>query len=148
MDLILWRHAEAEDGAPDSARQLTKKGRKQAQAIATWLKARMKKPFRLVVSPTVRTQQTAQALSDQYEVCAAVGVGTTAESILQAIAWPAVQGTLVLVGHQPTLGNLAALLLCGQEADWTVKKGAVWWFSADDNSSLVFLRAVIAPQDT
>ena len=38
MELILWRHAEAEDGVPDGERALTKKGRKQARAVAAWLK--------------------------------------------------------------------------------------------------------------
>ena len=38
MDLILWRHAEAEDTVPDLSRELTRKGCKQAQKMATWLK--------------------------------------------------------------------------------------------------------------
>ena len=36
---------------------------------------------------------------------------------------------VLVVGHQPTLGRTAALLLSGNEADWSVKKGSVWWFS-------------------
>jgi phosphohistidine phosphatase len=58
MDLILWRHAEAEDGVPDTARKLTPKGEKQAQKIAKWLKERIESPVRMIVSPAVRTQQT------------------------------------------------------------------------------------------
>jgi phosphohistidine phosphatase len=38
MELILWRHAEAEDGIPDMARELTSKGKKQAKHMAAWLK--------------------------------------------------------------------------------------------------------------
>ena len=40
MDLILWRHAEAEDGVgkPDTERELTKRGRKQAERMAEWLR--------------------------------------------------------------------------------------------------------------
>ena len=62
MELILWRHAEAEDGIPDSARELTDKGRKQADLVAAWLKPRLPKNTRIIVSPTQRTQQTASAL--------------------------------------------------------------------------------------
>ena len=36
MDLILWRHAEAEDGANDLARELTQKGHKQAARVADY----------------------------------------------------------------------------------------------------------------
>jgi len=34
---------------------------------------------------------------------------------------------VLLVGHQPALGELASLLLTGREAPWTIRKGAVWW---------------------
>jgi len=37
MDLILWRNAEAEEGARDLERRLTAKGRRQADRIALWL---------------------------------------------------------------------------------------------------------------
>src|SRR5450756_2784577 len=62
MDLILWRHAEAEDGMPDSARELTKRGRKQAVQIGAWLKERLPADCAILVSPSMRTQQTADAL--------------------------------------------------------------------------------------
>ena len=61
MELILWRHAEAEDGAPDSARKLTGKGEKQAAKIAQWLKPRLPRDCRVITSPTQRTVQTAAA---------------------------------------------------------------------------------------
>jgi phosphohistidine phosphatase len=41
MDLILWRHAEAEEGGPDLERKLTPKGRKQAKRVAAWLLQRL-----------------------------------------------------------------------------------------------------------
>src|SRR5436190_21449722 len=37
MDLILWRHADAEPGEPDIGRRLTAKGLKQAERVAAWL---------------------------------------------------------------------------------------------------------------
>ena len=41
MDLILWRHAEAEEGDNDLARELTPKGEKQAARVAEWLLQRL-----------------------------------------------------------------------------------------------------------
>ena len=149
MELILWRHAEAEDGSPDAARKLTAKGEKQAQKLARWLKERIGKPVRVLVSPAVRTQQTAAALSAKFEVSAEVGTGASAERVLRVAGWPGAEGTVVVVGHQPTVGQAAAVLLAGQEIDWEVKKGAVWWFSTsvEGGDPVTVLRAVITPKD-
>ena len=58
MELILWRHAEAADGGPDMARRLTLKGLRQAQDVAGWLRPRLAKHTRIIVSPAQRTRQT------------------------------------------------------------------------------------------
>ncbi|MGE0823842.1 MAG: histidine phosphatase family protein [Candidatus Binatia bacterium] len=149
MDLILWRHAEAEDGVPDAVRKLTAKGEKQAQKIAKWLNARIEEPVRVLVSPAVRTQQTATALTTEFETDEEVGLTSSAQRVLRAAGWPEAKETVIVVGHQPTLGQVAAFLLSGEEAEWDVKKGAVWWFEGgghgrDDRASL---RAVIAPRE-
>ncbi|HQY27494.1 MAG TPA: histidine phosphatase family protein, partial [Burkholderiaceae bacterium] len=54
---------------------------------------------------------------------------------------------VVVVGHQPTLGRLASLLMTGQEADWSIRKGAIWWLSTREREGRgqVVLRAVMAP---
>ncbi len=129
MDLILWRHAEAEVGSDDLARCLTVRGAKQARQMAAWLKPRLPKHTRILVSPAVRTQQTADALELPYETSRKLAPDTSVYDLLSAAGWPDSRQTILIVGHQPTLGQLAALLLSGQEAPWTVKKGAVWWFS-------------------
>ena len=56
MDLILWRHADAEDvgSQGDAARNLTKKGRKQAERIAEWLRPRLEGDWRILCSPAAR----------------------------------------------------------------------------------------------
>jgi len=144
MDLILWRHAEAENGMPDSARELTKHGRKQAAQIAAWLKERMPAHCGILVSPSRRTQQTADALDLPYELTKKVGTGATPHEVLSAAGWPGHEGAVLVVGHQPTLGGVAALILCGEDAGWTVKKGALWWFSCHARSEVV-LRAVLSP---
>ena len=147
MDLILWRHAEAEDGLPDAKRGLTARGHKQAKRVARWLKKRLPADARLLTSPAVRAVQTAEALERPYEVNEKLGSGASASGLLGAVGWPHVGGTVVVVGHQPTLGRAAALLLTGDAADWSVRKGALWWFARRSrNGSLeTVLRAVIAP---
>ncbi len=149
MDLILWRHAEAEDGIPDTARKLTSKGEKQAQKTAKWLKERIESPVRMIVSPAVRTQQTALALTDKFETSGEVGLSTSVKRVLRAAGCPNAEGTVIVVGHQPTLGQVTAFLLTGEEAEWDVKKGAVWWFEVTNNSGKPYasLRAVIAPRE-
>ncbi len=147
MDLILWRHAEAEDGAPDAKRKLTERGRKQARQAARWLRKRLPADARILVSPAVRAVQTAQALELPIETLDKLGTGASAASLLGAAGWPHAGGTVVIVGHQPTLGRAAALLLTGDAADWNVRKGAVWWFTrrARDGGEETILRAVIGP---
>jgi phosphohistidine phosphatase len=149
MDFILWRHAEAENGVPDVARRLTSKGQKQAEKIAKWLKERIETPTRIIVSPAVRTQQTASALTDTFETSSEVGLSTSVKRVLQAVEYPLARGTVIVVGHQPTLGQVAAFLLTGETVDWDVKKGAAWWFEIEDNGGepYVTLRAVIAPRE-
>ena len=149
MDLILWRHAEAEDGVPDTARRLTPKGEKQAQKVAKWLKERIEAPMRVLVSPAVRTRQTASALTNKFETRDEVGVSTSAQQVLRAAGYPNAAGTMIVVGHQPTLGQVAALLLTGEEAERDIKKGAVWWFEVADSDGKPYasLRAVIAPRE-
>ncbi|PKO72732.1 MAG: histidine phosphatase family protein [Betaproteobacteria bacterium HGW-Betaproteobacteria-14] len=147
MDLILWRHAEAEDGAPDAKRKLTPRGRKQAKQVALWLKKRLPADVRILVSPAVRAVQTAQALELPHEEVPRLGTGASASSLLGAAGWPQGGGTVVIVGHQPTLGRAAALLMTGDAADWSVRKGALWWFTCRmrGGSTETVLRAAIAP---
>lgn len=134
MDLLLWRHAEAEDGYPDAKRKLTARGEKQAKQMAEWIKTHAPKNLRILVSPAVRCQQTAQALGLPFETNKRLGTDSNATNLLAAVDWPVGAGkeshsAALVVGHQPTLGQTAALLLSGEEANWTVKKGAIWWFS-------------------
>ena len=145
MDLLLWRHAEAVEGLPDSTRELTERGVRQAHKVAEWLESRRPKKLRVLVSPTVRTRQTASAFTKDFEIVPALGPGNDISSILGACGWPGGGGSVLVVGHQPELGRLAALLPSGQEADWTIKKGALWWFSnrVREGETQTVLRAVI-----
>lgn len=129
MDLMLWRHAEAVDGVPDLDRALTAKGRKQAERMAAWLRARLPEQTRILVSPARRALQTADALGLKYAVVDKIAPGADPTSLLAAAGWPDASRPVLLVGHQPALGRAAALLLCGEEQELGLKKGAVVWLS-------------------
>ena len=123
MDLLLWRHAEAEDGEDDLKRRLTERGRKQARIMAKWIGEHQPRDFRIIVSPAVRTLQTAEALKLPFETILTIGPDAGVDDLIAACGWPDASGAVLVVGHQPVLGRLAALLLAGQEAEWTIKKG-------------------------
>src|SRR5882762_6919091 len=144
MDLILWRHAEAEAGSPDSARKLTEHGREQARRIAAWLMQRLPGNCEILVGPAARAQQTAQALGIAFMTTPAVGTDAVAADVIAAVDWPARPGAVLIVGHQPTLGRVAALLLSGAESDWDIGKAALWWLSLTSRG--IALRAVIDPE--
>ncbi|WP_366925689.1 histidine phosphatase family protein [uncultured Nitrosomonas sp.] len=135
MDLILWRHAEAEDGFPDAARKLTEKGLNQANRISDWLRSKLPENTKVIVSPTHRTQQTVMALRSDFITEAAIGPGANAHDILAVADWPNYQGAVVIVGHQPTLGNVAGHLIPIIPAGLSVKKGSVWWIRSQKNGN-------------
>lgn len=147
MELILWRHAEAEDGSPDAQRKLTAKGERQAEKVAGWLRARLPDGTRVLSSPARRARQTARALTREFEVLEDFDVGADARAVLTACGWPAAGGAVVVVGHQPTLGEVAALVLTGKANAWNLKKGAVYWLAARERSGArqPALRAAISP---
>jgi len=144
MDLILWRHAEAEDGSPDSARKLTKDGRDQARRVGAWLKPRLPKRCEVLVSPATRAQETASALGVRFVTAAEVGTDATAAQVIAAVGWPTQPKAVLIVGHQPTLGRVAATLLSGAEADWHFAKGSLWWLRHVDGETKLF--AVMHPK--
>lgn len=145
MELILWRHAEAVDGVPDNDRALTEKGRRQAERMAHFLSRQLPPHTRILVSPALRAQQTASALTKHFITAPNVGVHATPQKAIAAAGWPMADGAVLLVGHQPWLGELAALLMTGGADSWNIKKGAVWWFSRRDDDDQTVLRLVIAP---
>jgi phosphohistidine phosphatase len=146
MDLILWRHAEAEPGVPDLERALTAKGQKQARRMADWLSSQLPDNCRILVSPALRTLQTVEPLGRKFKLVQELAPGAEAEDILKAANWPGNKETVLIVGHQPTLGQAAALLLTGEVQDWEMRKASAWWFSQREpgDALSVYLKAVMA----
>jgi phosphohistidine phosphatase len=147
LELILWRHADAEDAAPgvaDASRKLTARGEKQARRMASWLKKQLPGGVVVLASPARRARQTARALARRFKTSPEVGTAASPQSVLKAAGWPDGEGAVLVVGHQPTLGQAAALALTGRLQDWSVQKGAIWWLTVRDGNEAM-VRAVVAP---
>ncbi|MFI5446239.1 SixA phosphatase family protein [Polaromonas sp. UC242_47] len=134
MDLILWRHAEAEDWPPgedlgrsDLERSLTPRGEKQAARMAGWLDRQLPERARILVSPARRCEQTALALGRKYKIRAELGPDAPPAQLLELVQWPLNKLPILVIGHQPTLGQTIAQLLGLKDSDCPVKKGALWW---------------------
>ena len=147
MDLILWRHADAEEGSDDLARALTRKGQQQGRQMAAWLQQRLPNDYVLVSSEAKRSKQTAAFLRKGFQVVPAVNPGASLEQVMGWLDSEHKTGTVVLVGHQPYLGRLAARLLAGDPQYWSVKKGAIWWLGLRHHTGdePVRLKAMVTP---
>jgi phosphohistidine phosphatase len=118
----------------------------------------------VLVSPALRCQQTAQALGRKFQTREALGPGGSVTALLTLARWPDRREPVLVVGHQPTLGMTAALLMAGQGASdeaaaestlahatpaWSVRKGAVWWLRHRERIGVaeVVLVSVRAPDN-
>ena len=148
MDLILWRHADAQDGMPDMDRALTDRGRKQAEKMGAWLAGKLPEDALILASPALRAQQTVAALGRRYKTVKSIAPGADAVYVLTAAGWPNAKGTVLVVGHQPTLGLAASLVLCGKESDFSIKKGALLWLTSRvrGEQQQVLLKAALTPE--
>jgi phosphohistidine phosphatase len=149
MDLILWRHAEAEDaaaGETDLERALTVKGHKQARRMGQWLASQLPDSCKLLVSPALRTLQTAEPLGRKFKIHADLAPGADPEDVLRAANWPGAKESVLVIGHQPTLGQVAALLMTGEEMDWDIRKASAWWFAQREpgDPRSLYLKAVMS----
>lgn len=151
MELILWRHAEAVDkgdGIADLERALTRRGQKQAARMGAWLSARLPSDVRILCSPALRCQQTALGLARHFEVRPELDPGTGPVAILEATGWPRAAHPVLVVGHQPALGELVARLLSMEGGGCEIEKGAVWWLCKGEEGARAeaVLRTVQSPE--
>ena len=151
MDLILWRHAEAEeesDALDDMERALTPRGEKQAARVAAWLDRHLPEGTRVLSSPARRCEQTALALGRRYKLRNELVPAATAADVLAAAQWPLAKQAVLIVSHQPVLGETIAQLLGVQGGSCAVRKGAVWWLRTRerDGQEQTVVWAVQAPE--
>lgn len=145
MELILWRHCDAAPGVPDESRPLTPLGTRQALRIASWLSTRLPDDCRIVASPALRAQQTARALGRAFETDVRLASGAAPEAVLATAGWPD-GNMIVVVAHQPTLGQTASLLIDGEPRDRAMRTGEVLWLASVGDSGQATLAHVLAPQ--
>ena len=151
MDLILWRHAEAEDESPgkdDLDRALTSRGEKQAARIGAWLDRHLPDGAKILCSPARRCEQTVLALGRKYKTRAELAPDGSVEALLDAAQWPVAKQPVVVVGHQPVLGEALARLLGIEGGSCPVRKGAVWWLRTRerDGSEQTVVWSVQSPE--
>ena len=87
------------------------------------------------------------ALRSDFVTHNEIGPGAGVESILTAANWPNAQGAVVIVGHQPTLGEVASYLVPVIPPGLRVKKGSVWWIRYQEKDNIIepVLHSVIYP---
>jgi len=156
MDVILWRHAQAHDAEPgcdDLSRSLTHRGEGQAARVAAWLDRQLPQSARVLSSPARRAEQTARVLGRKFKLRDELVPDGSADEILTLIKWspdtgPPHKGTVLLVGHQPPLGQIAARLLGIDEQACEIRKGALWWLRSRQREGQLktSLLTIISPE--
>jgi len=151
MDLILWRHAEAQEkreDLPDLERALTKKGEKQAAKVGAWLDRELPHGTLVLCSPALRCEQTVRALDRKYQLREALQPGATAQDVLEAAGWPAASQPVLVVGHQPALGQVVAQLIRIEGGECTIRKGGAWWLRRrqEEGAEQLVVWAVQSPE--
>ena len=134
---------------PDHARELTAKGFKQAEKVAAFLRPHLPDDHRILVSPAIRAQQTAAALTKHFTAGADHCTRSFRTSCIAGCA---------LAGcgrHGSWWSGISRRWVRSRRSCWaatasplSIKKGALWWFSRRERegSDLVALRLVIAPE--
>ncbi|MFY8102489.1 MAG: SixA phosphatase family protein [Ramlibacter sp.] len=150
MDLILWRHAQAHESSNDGddlVRALTPRGERDALRMGQWLSRRLPRGTRVLVSPALRCEQTALGLGREFQCVPQLAPGASVEELLEQVGWPDAARPVVVVGHQPTLGQTLAHLLGMAQASCPVRKGAAWWLHRREREERpqVALVGVMAP---
>ena len=128
MDLILWRHAEAEDeepGGDDMKRSLTARGEKSVARMAAWLDRQLPEGARILCSPARRCEQTVLPLGRKYKIRQELAPGATPADLLRLAQWPSANRPCCC-RHQPDWRTIAQLLHI-EAGTCQVRKGAVWW---------------------
>jgi phosphohistidine phosphatase len=130
MDIVLWRHAEAVDwqeGCDDLDRVLTARGYKQAIRMAEWLDRQLPESTRIYSSPARRCEDTVCRLDRKYKIHKDLLPESSTDNILTSLQWPNAKGTVLIVGHQPMIGQIVAQSLGLKDSACAVRKGSVWW---------------------
>ena len=113
---MLIRHAQATDAPRDRDRPLSEHGARRAAAIGPWLQRSGIVPDRVLVSPALRAAQTwaAAAVGPEPTVDDRIYENTVADLLAVLGELPDEVRTVAVVGHNPSIGELAAALDDGE----------------------------------
>ncbi|HZR79484.1 MAG TPA: phosphohistidine phosphatase SixA [Candidatus Binatia bacterium] len=132
--IFVVRHAIAEDRAAsgrDADRALTREGRKKMKRAARGLAVLEVRPAAILTSPLVRARETAEILAAELnvpiELCPPLASGADPREVAAVVEQRSPDDALMLVGHEPDLGQIVAAWLTGSRDGLAVRfrKGAV-----------------------
>ena len=152
MDLIFWRHAEAvelTDGQSDSERPLSARGERQAIRMSRWLERQLPESSKILCCPTVRAEQTLKPLGRKYKCRDELSPNALPDDVLKLVNWPNNKQTILVVSHQPLIGQIVSQLFGIQSQELSVKKCSVWWLRSKislDETTQVNLVTVQTPE--
>jgi phosphohistidine phosphatase len=141
-NILLWRHADAlqclSSDDTDVERPLSPKGSQQARKMAHWLNKNLPSETTILTSAALRALQTTQAINREYLTLESLAPEAKMTKVIESLILLNKNKTaiknLLIIGHQPWIGLLAAQLLFipktlpNNAHEISIKKGAVWWF--------------------
>ena len=156
LNLFIWRHADALDTLPDIDRPLSVRGHRDASRVAKAISKKLDEKSCIVSSPALRARETVEPLiarmSLELRIDERLAPGVGIDDVLGVLeetitACNDDDPTIVLVGHQPWVGQLSRRLLTDAPGDWSVKKASAWWLvrRSRDGSTEWTLRSVLDP---
>jgi phosphohistidine phosphatase SixA len=143
--IILLRHAHAEppaNGQTDETRPLTEDGVRAARAAAAWLSEHGAEPDCLICSPALRTRETADCVIAAMGIQASIQIDAriyeaTPAELIQVLDEHAEADCLLLVGHNPGLETLVALLTDGtSDHGRGMPPGAIAWLHVAGDAAI------------
>ena len=130
--ILLCRHAHADPGTDDPARALSAIGQAQARRAGDWLSQNLNTPIKLLCSPSVRTQQSADLLAEKLVITSRANVEGIYEGSVATLleVLDTHSGDVMLVGHNPGFEALLAFLCTGQSGSFRgMSPGSIAWMS-------------------
>lgn len=132
MNLFLLRHAEAvPEASSDAERPLTERGAKQARAVGRFCRDHGILPDLVLSSPLVRARETARVVAGALQLVERVKIedflkpGMSVETAISSLEKYGDRTSIMMVGHEPDLGELASALLGSGKESVHIRKATL-----------------------
>jgi phosphohistidine phosphatase len=114
--------------------------------VGAWLDRQLPAQCRILSSPATRCVQTAEGLGRKFQTADALNTDSTPQAILEACGWPNARQAVVVVGHNPLLGQVASLIFSGEPHEWKIRKASVFWIAHKGEADPApFVRLAVGP---